>query len=59
MDIDYVDLMEYYKVLEVRGWMKNLLDFSTEVSLKIGILHIDKPMILDVLKDYTYNKNKY
>ena len=59
MDIDYVDLMEYYKVLEVRVWMKNLLDFSTEVSLKIGILHIDKSMILDVLKDYTYNKNKY
>lgn len=59
MDIDYVDLMEYYKVLEVRVWMKKLLDFSTEVSLKIGILHIDKSMILDVLKDYTYNKNKY
>ena len=57
MDIDYVDLMEYYKVLEVRGWMKNLLDFSTEVSLKIGILHIDKSMILDVLKDYIYNEN--
>ena len=57
MDIDYVDLMEYYKVLEVRVWMKKLLDFSTEVSLKIGILHIDKSMILDVLKDYIYNEN--
>lgn len=57
MDIDYVDLMEYYKVLEVRVWMKNPADFSTEVSLKIGILHIDKPMILDVLKDYIYNEN--
>lgn len=57
MDIDYVDLMEYYKVLEVRVWMKNPADFSTEVSLKIGILHIDKSMILDVLKDYIYNEN--
>ena len=57
MDIDYVDLMEYYKVLEVHVWMKKLLDFSTEVSLKIGILHIDKSMILDVLKDYIYNEN--
>ena len=59
MDIDYVDLMEYYKVLEVRVWMKNLLDSLIEVSLKIGIQHIDKSMILDVLKDYIYNKNKY
>ena len=49
--------MEYYKVLEVRVWMKNPADFSTEVSLKIGILHIDKSMILDVLKDYIYNEN--
>ena len=57
MDIDYVDLMEYYKVLEVRVWMKNPADYSTEVSLKIGILHIDKSMILDVLKDYIYNEN--
>lgn len=59
MDIDYVDLKEYYKALEVRVWMKNLLDSLIEASLKIGIQHIDKSMILDVLKDYTYNKNKY